>query len=207
MPVLYAAGTGYMDYLAVIFYTTIYQIMKVLTIVCLALGLTIGAQAQIKKASLQAAGLTCAMCSNATLKSLQTLPFISKVDTDLDNTTFLLYFKPGAAVNVDQIQQKVDDAGFSVAKLVLTADFDGLKVEKDSHVPYAGNTLHFVNVKDQELKGETALTVIDKNFVTARQFKKYSAQTKMSCYQTGVMEDCCKPGGKQAAKRILHVTI
>jgi copper chaperone CopZ len=173
----------------------------------MAIGLHFNASAQIKKASLQAAGLTCAMCSRATMEALKTLSFVDNVDTDLNNTTFLLSFKPGASVNIDEIKAKVEDAGFSVAKLVLTASFDGVAVEKDAHIKYAGATFHFVNAKQQVLSGDQQITVIDKDFVSAKQFKKFSTQTTMPCYQTGVMAACCKMEKHTAPERIYHVTI
>jgi hypothetical protein len=141
------------------------------------------------------------------MEALKTLPFVDKIDTDLNNTTFLLSFKPGAAVNIDQIKAKVEDAGFSVAKLVLTASFDKVAIEKDTHIQYAGATFHFVNARQQVLSGDQQLTVIDKDFVSARQFKKFSTQTTMPCYQTGMMEGCCKGGGQTAPARIYHVII
>ena len=170
--------------------------MKKLSVIIL-LAISLSASAQIKKASLQAAGLTCAMCSKATLESLKTLPFVDKIDTDLNSTTFLLYFKPGVPVDIDQIKQKVDEAGFSVAKLVLTASFKNVAVQNDAHIDYHGSTFHFINAKDQVLSGDKDITVIDKEFVSAKQFKKFSTQTTMPCYHTGVM----------GSQRIYHVTI
>lgn len=165
------------------------------------------ASAQYKKADLQVAGLTCAMCSNATQKALKTLPFVDRIDTDLNTATFTLSFKPNSAVSLDEIREKVEGAGFSVATLKVTAHFDGVKVENDTHIPFAGQTLHFMNVKPQVLNGQKVVTVIDKDFVPAKQYKKYSAQTKMSCYATGTMADCCHAGAKPAGKRVYHVTI
>lgn len=181
------------------------MIMKTILLAIALLGAQFTASAQYKKASLQAAGLTCAMCSNATFKALKTLPFVDKIDTDLNNTTFILHFKPNAAVNLDQIRDKVENAGFSVAKLTVTANFDKVKVENDTHIPFAGQTLHFLNITPQVLQGEKDITIVDKNFVSAKTFKKYSAQTKMACYATGTMADCCK--GAAAGKRVYHVTI
>ncbi|RAI99419.1 copper chaperone CopZ [Chitinophaga skermanii] len=168
---------------------------------------TFSANAQYKKASLQASGLTCAMCSNATLKSLQTLPFVESIDTDLENTTFILNFKKDANVSIDEMRAKVEDAGFSVAKLVVTADFDNVKISNDAHINYNGNTLHFVSVKDQTLNGEKSFTVVDKDFIPAKSYKKYSEQTKMACIKTGFMQDCCHTPGTTNSKRVYHVTI
>jgi copper chaperone CopZ len=180
---------------------------KAIAIILLAIGLHTAASAQIRKVTLQAAGLTCAMCSNATLKSLETLPFVDKIETDLNTTTFILLVKPGANVSMDQIRDKVEEAGFSIGKLSFTAGFDHVAVGKDTHITYNGNQYHFMNVKQQELNGEYDITVIDKTFVSARQFKKFSTQTTMPCYQTGVMSSCCEIPGKNNATRIYHVTI
>ncbi|WP_158563216.1 heavy-metal-associated domain-containing protein [Chitinophaga silvatica] len=182
--------------------------MKFLSLIILAIGISFAANAQqFKKASLQASGLTCAMCQKATFEALASLPFVDKIDTDLDNTSFVLSFKPDVPVSIDAIKNKVEDAGFSVAKLVMTANFEGLNVKNDEHVSFAGSTLHFMDVKPQTLNGEKQLTVIDKDFVSNKQFKKFSTTTTMSCYQTGKMGDCCKPEGAKAANRIYHVTI
>lgn len=183
------------------------MIMKTILFAIALIGAQFTAQAQYKKASVQAAGLTCAMCSNATFKALKTLPFVDKIDTDLNNTTFVLHFKPNAAVNLDQIRTKVEGAGFAVAKLTVTASFDNVKVQNDTHIPFAGQTLHFLDVKPQVLQGEQDITLVDKDFVSAKTFKKFSAQTKMACYKTGTMADCCKAGNAAASKRVYHVTI
>jgi copper chaperone CopZ len=180
--------------------------MKTISIIILALGLSFGASAQYKKASLQATGLTCAMCSRATLEALQTLPFIDKIDTDLNATTFLLTFKKDVPVNIDAIKGKVEDAGFSVGKLVMTASFHDVKVQNDTHVAFGGSTLHFMDIKNQVLNGDKDITVIDKNFVSSKQFKKFTTETTMPCYKTGVMADCCKPGAA-VSQRVYHVTI
>lgn len=182
--------------------------MKTILFALALTGITFSASAQqYKKASLQAAGLTCAMCSNATQKALKTLSFVDKIDTDLNATTFILHFKPGANVNIDQIRQKVEGAGFSVGKLVMTADFNNVKVENDAHIPFAGQTLHFVNVKPQTLSGEKDVTVVDRDFLPSKSFKKYSALTKMNCINTGFMEACCSQDKKGAGNRVYHVTI
>ncbi len=181
--------------------------MKFLAIITFVLGITFSANAQYKKAAVQATGLTCAMCSNATLKALETLPFVDKIDTDLENTTFILYFKPGAKVDIDAIKNKVEDAGFSVGKLVVTANFDDTSVKNDAHIAFGGGTLHFMHVKEQVLKGDKELTVIDKDFVSAKQYKKYAGETTMPCYKTGMMGDCCHANTKSASNRVYHVTI
>lgn len=78
------------------------------------------ANAQIIKAELVASGLTCSMCSFATQKQLKTLAFVDSIGTDLNRTTFLLYFKKNQPVDISQLKNKVEAAGFSVATLLFT---------------------------------------------------------------------------------------
>ena len=82
--------------------------MKTLKIFMILLVFTTGiAKAQFTKAELQVSGLTCALCSKATEKSLKTLPFISEIKTDLMRNIFIITFKNGEQVNFDKISECV----------------------------------------------------------------------------------------------------
>jgi copper chaperone CopZ len=72
----------------------------------------------IKKVSLVASGLTCSMCSKAIFKALTKLDFVDEVKVDIEQSKFVLTFKSGKTVVIDQIKSAVADAGFSVQSLV-----------------------------------------------------------------------------------------
>ena len=163
--------------------------------------------AQFSKAELQATGLTCAMCSNAINKALQAVPFVQSVRSDIKNSSFKITFKENQAVDIDALKQAVEDAGFSVGGLKLTGNFHDLKVENDQHVQIGNTNFHFLNVNGQTLNGESTITVVDKNFVSAKVFKKISTASKLSCVQTGKAASCCAREGIQANARVYHVTI
>ena len=163
------------------------------------------ANAQVQEGSVQASGLTCAMCSNAVNKALEALPFVESVETDLNASAFAMKFKKDAEVSFDAIKNAVEDAGFSVAGLKIKASFQPVQIEKDAHIQLGKLNLHFLDVPKQELKGAQWVNVVDKNFVTAKEYKKFSKSTAMACYETGVMESCCKNG--EAKQRIYHVTL
>jgi copper chaperone CopZ len=165
------------------------------------------ANAQFKTATLQAAGLTCAMCTKAINKSLDRLTFISKVEPDIKNSAFIITFKDGAEVDFDALKKAVEDAGFSVAKLKATGTFNNLAVQNDAHVQLNGKTFHFLNVSNQKLNGQKSVVFVDKDFVSDKEHKKYSAATKMSCVQTGKAANCCVKEGVPKDTRIYHVTI
>lgn len=164
-------------------------------------------QAQVSKVQLQASGLTCSMCSNAINKSLKTIDYIEKVMADIKTSTFEISFKPNAKINFDQLKKKVEDAGFSVANMKAVVNFDNVKVEKDQHLNYGGLTFHFLNAGGQILNGEKAIQVVDKGYVSAKEFKKNQLYTKMDCYKTGVAGSCCTKDGLSSGTRIFHVTI
>jgi copper chaperone CopZ len=101
--------------------------MKTLKIFIILLVLTTGiARAQFTKAELQVSGLTCALCAKATEKSLKTLPFIGEIKPDLVRNVFVITFKNGLPVNFDQVNKKVQDAGFFVNSLKVTFNFDNV---------------------------------------------------------------------------------
>jgi copper chaperone CopZ len=181
--------------------------MKRILLVIMIVFCAVGVNAQFSKASLQATGLTCAMCSNAINKALQKLPFVESVKADIKNSAFAIVFKPGAAVDFDALHNAVEGAGFSIGHLNVTGKFEHLSIANDEHVKIGNELFHFVNVKSAILDGEQTLTLIDKEFLTAKEFKKKSAATKMACIRDGRTADCCAKNGMAAGQRIYHVTI
>lgn len=179
--------------------------MKKFRIIIIALFLavagTVSAQ-EIKSVSVKASGLTCSMCSKAIFKALQKVSFVSTVEADIENSGYLLTFKPGVTVNLDELKDAVVDAGFSVAAMEVKADFSATEVHNDAHIKLNNNTFHFILVKDATLQGEQNLLVLDKDFMPEKDRKKYAAQTAMTCFESGKMKN--KSGGQD---RIYHVTM
>jgi copper chaperone CopZ len=157
----------------------------------------VSVKAQVKNITIQASGLTCSMCSNAIFKALKTLDFVEKVDANIKTSSFDISFRPGAEVNFDKLKAKVEDAGFFVANFTVTYHFDGLAIANDKHITVGKNVFHFLSVKDEVLSGDKKIRVLDKGYVSAKEFKKNSSLTKMACYKTG----------EEDSKRIFHVTI
>lgn len=155
------------------------------------------AMAQVKDVTIQASGLTCSMCSNAIFKALKSLDFVENVDANIKTSSFVVAVKPGATIDFDRLKGKVEDAGFFVANFTVNYRFDQLAVSNDKHVQVGNNTFHFLNVKDAVLSGEKKIRLLDKGFVSAKEYKKNGSLTKMACYKTG----------EEGGKRIFHVTL
>ena len=152
--------------------------MKIIIIISLILFTSFISNAQITKAELTATGLTCSMCSKATYKQLTSIPEIEKVETDLNKTAFILYFKNGSNVNVGDLKKKVEDAGFSVGELVVVFNFNNQKAENNSSFTQDNITYTFMDTKPGVLTGEVKIKILDKGFVTEKEYKKLQKLTK-----------------------------
>ena len=140
----------------------------------IAILLSIITEAQVTKVYFQASGLTCSMCSNSINKSLRTLDFVDKIDADVKSYTFELSFKPNSNVDFDKIKKKVEDAGFSVSGFFATIYFDNVRVKENEPVKVNSNNLIFVNGREQMLNGEIRVKVVDKGFVTSKEYRNNS---------------------------------
>lgn len=162
---------------------------------------------QISKATLQASGLTCALCAKSIYSNLSALDFIDNVDTDLETSSFLIVFKPGTQLDIDAIRRKVEDAGFSVSKLLLKVDQGGLVIGNDKKIRIGNNVFHFIHVKTQQTSSSFEMRVIDQKFLSAKEFKKLTAGSKIACYQFSKSSPCSMPEGNEGAVGIFHVTL
>ncbi|HEY6978167.1 MAG TPA: heavy-metal-associated domain-containing protein [Chitinophagaceae bacterium] len=180
--------------------------MKKLLIVIMMVGTAASTHAQISKATLVASGLTCSMCSKAIYQSLQKVKMIEAIKANIKESSYDITFRKDAVIRFDEIRRAVEDAGFSVAKLQITINFENVEIKNDAHILINGLNLHFLHVQPQILNGEKDLTLVDKNFEPVKEYKKYAQYTMMKCFATGVMEMCCvvKKGNSE---RIYHVTI
>ncbi len=162
-------------------------------------------QAQISKVTIQASGLTCSMCSKAIYKSLKSLDAVDSVAPVIKNSSFEVYFKQGGIADFDALKAKVEDAGFFVAKFYAVLLFSNTAAAKDAHVTVDGKTLHLLNAKGQVLDGEKTIRIVDKGFVSSKEYKKNNVFTGMECYKTGVAGSCCAKDGLAKGTRIFHV--
>jgi len=168
---------------------------------------SIAVNAQFTKATLKASGLTCSMCSKAVKVALEKVDFVQEVKVDIKSQDYVLVFKQSAHVEFDALSKAVEDAGFSVASLKASGSFADVKATKDSHAKIGDLNIHFLNGTDETLNGEKTITIVDKNFLSAKEFKKYTAATKHTCVQTGKADDCCAKDGIAAHERVYHVII
>ncbi len=123
--------------------------------------------AQIVKAEIRATGLTCSMCSNAINKQLKSMPEVANVETDLNTNTFTVTLKEGNSLTPKVFKEKVEKAGFFIGSLVLTTKPETIKQEG-----------YIVVNKVSTNNAEVQIQILDKGYVTEKEFKKLSKSLK-----------------------------
>jgi copper chaperone CopZ len=126
------------------------------------------ANAQITKVEIMATGLTCSMCSNAINKQLKTVAEVEKVDIDLNKNLFVITLKKDNKLTPKTFKDKVEKAGFFVGSMVLFVNFDAQTVEDNKQV----DNYIFIDTKAQTISGLTKVKMLDKGYVTAKEYKK-----------------------------------
>jgi copper chaperone CopZ len=146
---------------------TLYK--KSVLIVILITLFTTASNAQISKAEIRATGLTCSMCSNAINKQLKSMPEVKNVDINLNTNTFVVSLSENNSLKPSVFKEKVENAGFFIGSLVLTTNSKTIK--ESSYI--------IVNGKENNSK-EVQIQILDKGYVTDKEFKKLSKSYKNS---------------------------
>jgi len=134
--------------------------------------ISIASNAQVSKVSLQASGLTCSMCSNSINKALKTIDFVQNVNPNIKTSTFEITFKEGSSVDFDKLKKKVEDAGFTVASFVAFVNFANTEIKANEPVKVGDKTFYILNAKEKSLNGAKQVRIVDKGFVSTKDFKK-----------------------------------
>ncbi|MDB5276602.1 MAG: heavy-metal-associated protein [Ferruginibacter sp.] len=145
---------------------------KIILFIAIAASFT--ARAQVRTVSLQASGLTCSMCSNAINKALKKLDFVQKVDAEIKTSTFEISFKPNSVINFDMLRKSVESAGFTVCAFVANIHFDNVRVKDRQPVIFQDKTFLFVNTGEHILNGDKQVKILDKGFVSPKEYKMNS---------------------------------
>ena len=111
------------------------------------------------------------MCSNSINKALKTLDFVETINADIKTYTFEISFKPNGHVDFDKIKKKVENAGFSVSEFTAFIYFNNVQIRDNKPLTIGDKTFLFVKIKEQFLNGIKEVKVLNKGFVTPKEYK------------------------------------
>ncbi|HEV7231814.1 MAG TPA: heavy metal-associated domain-containing protein [Bacteroidia bacterium] len=134
--------------------------------------LSLPAQAQIIRVKLNVIGLTCSACSFGTERSIRQLKFVDDVKMDLNSNIAEITFKKDIPVSVDQVVQKVYDAGFSVGKVLVLYAFTDEKLE-GKEWKSGPDTYEILNTPPAALSGEKELTFVGEKYMPKKEYKQW----------------------------------
>jgi cation transport ATPase len=137
--------------------------------------LTTSAQAQWISAKLNIVGLTCSACSFGTERSLRQLKFVQDVKMDLNSNLAEITFKPGEEVSLEQLVQKVYNAGYSVGKTKAIYNFTDEKPEGKTWTK-GSDTYVSLSSLPAELKGQVEMTFVGEKFMPKKEYKTWKSQ-------------------------------
>lgn len=169
-----------------------------LTIVTLLLSCS-AIKAQFVSGNVRVDGLTCSMCSKTVHKALSGISFIDSLTPDLETASFKIVFKKNAKVELCEIKNKVEGAGFSIGEIKIDYLFSNLSIS-DNATFNSDRIYKFVGVNAKTLNGLATFKLIDKEFTSKKDFNKNRKNVK---YKDAFInsKSACDPANP------LHITI
>lgn len=114
-------------------------------------------------------GLTCSLCSRSVEKSILQLPFIDRVEMNLEDTEGRLYLKSDATVDFKQIARAVEKAGFSVRFMTATFSFDDMVISENGSFYFQDNLFQWIGYQSALVKGAIELKLLDEDYLPRRE--------------------------------------
>lgn len=146
--------------------------------------------AQISKVEILATGLTCSMCSNAINKQLKSMPEVDSVGVDLNTNTFTVHISENTAISPRKLKERVEKAGFFVGSMIVTMTFDNVAIPNDNKIEIDDFSLIVMESGSPLLNGSVPFRILDKGYVTQKEFKKLSkAHAKTPTFLGGSEDD------------------
>ncbi len=145
------------------------------------------------------------MCSKSVHSALSSLIFIDSIKVDLESTSFNVVFKKGETVDLNKMKAKIEGAGFSVGELNASFNFTQQKVSNGSFFEHEQCVYHFIDVKEQVLNGEVSFKIMDKGFMSKKDFSKQKKKTSFKCIGEVSSNSCFKTEKKGV--QVYHVSL
>jgi copper chaperone CopZ len=153
--------------------------LSVLIVAIILSSVSLNSFGQIESVTLQASGLTCSMCSRAIYKSLQKVPDVGKVEEDIEHSSYHIRFTHPGTTSLAALRKAVTDAGFSVARMEITVDFQHAAIDNNSTLKFNDQMFQFVDISNQVLDGQRKLLIVDKDYLLEKDRKKYTGSYSM----------------------------
>ncbi|CAN5592921.1 hypothetical protein BH10BAC5_BH10BAC5_07260 [soil metagenome] len=76
---------------------------------------------QVNELRIGVDGFTCSLCAKGVEEEFKAMSFVKKVNSDISNSMFTLYFKKNSSIDINRIKDGVVDGGFTVRNINIFA--------------------------------------------------------------------------------------
>lgn len=76
---------------------------------------------QVNELKIGVDGFTCSLCAKGVEEQFKAMSFVRKVNSDISNSIFILYFKKNSTIDINKIKDGVIDGGFTVRNINISA--------------------------------------------------------------------------------------
>lgn len=136
-------------------------------------------RAQFISAQIGVDGLTCSACTRSVEMSIRKLNFVQDVQMNLEHTEGTISFKSDSIIDIGKLAQAIINAGFSVRYLTAVFKTDtAINVSENYCLEYKDVVYQFISVKPGKLQNNITLTFIGKQFLPAKDLKKWKDNLK-----------------------------
>mgnify|MGYP003331874961 CR=1 FL=1 len=101
----------------------------------------------------------------------------------------------------------MEDAGFFISNLQLKISIYNKKIGADNYLMENGTYYHILNGKNEVFSGNLTLELVEKEYLTAKAFKKVSSAFEQTCYKSSGLTDCKIPSVDNPGAPIFHVRL
>lgn len=139
-------------------------------------------KAQIESIEVGVNGLTCSQCTRSVELALRKLPFVKKIEMNLQLNKGTILIEEQKELELEKINEAIEDAGFSTFYVKLNLNFeDSILVSSDECYTIGECQYQFVNVQLKTLIGVHKLTIIGESFMSRKKMKKWKKWIKPNC--------------------------
>jgi copper chaperone CopZ len=131
--------------------------------------------AGFEKLEIKIIGLTCSMCSYSVENAIKKLPYVDKIEMELNSNIASVYIKKMASPDIMEIVNKVYEAGFSVKETFAYYTFTESQIINGvlTEEPYS---FTFISNEKSIVEGFVKLRILNKKCIPNKEYKKLNKE-------------------------------
>jgi copper chaperone CopZ len=145
--------------------------------------------AQIIRVEVGIDGFTCSMCALSVENSIRQLPFVERVEMNLNNSLAYIFFRKKKEISIRKISDKIYDSGFSVRYIHAEYNFQNVTIEDYSIFKSGKDEYHFLGTGKTNLNGTYTIIFLNKRLISKKEYTHWEGWIKDDTRKNGKGEN------------------